>query len=338
MSKLSEWIEIPQDEKPYVHFESSLDDDRVVSGYVPVRSTLDVFEFLREATQCPTSNPRAVICHGTYGTGKSRLCTVVARVFRDGFDNPALDPVWKRLDARGEGATLTGLRHALMPGGRAWHSWLVVPLYEQGGAGTLPGSLIRALVKALRHAKLDDSVLGTTIYHAAARRLEEFARQGVEYIGKSGSPFSNSQQLRRALEEDMDERALSEFKEFHKLESRGVDFADYVQVAGGVAMEAHEVFSTVAERIQQYGYDGIIVIWDEFGFAIEELLRDGQKGERSLGQETMKLQNFLDTCCGSRELGKRVVFLGFTHVSISEYGTRGTARVEEILQLHRLLA
>jgi len=323
MSKLSEWIAVSQDEKPFVHFESSLDDDGVVSGYVPVKSTLDVFEFLREATQCHTSNPRAVICHGTYGSGKRRLCTVIARLFRDGFDNPALEPVWKRLDARGEGTTLTELRHAIMPGGRAWHPWLVVPLYEQGGAGTLPGSLIRGLVKALRRARLEDSVLGTTIYHAAAKRLEELVRQGAEYNGKSGSPFSNSQQLRRALEEDMDERALSEFKEFHKSASRGVDFTAYIQVDGGVAMEAHEVYNTVAEHIQQYGYNGIIVIWDEFGFAIEELLRDGQKGVRSLGQETMKLQNFLDTSCGSRDLGKRVVFLGFTHVSISEYGTRG---------------
>src|SRR5262245_46447566 len=190
MSKLSEWITVSEDEKPFVHFESSLDDDRVVSGYVPVKSTLDVFEFLREATQNHTSYPRAVICHGTYGSGKSRLCTVIARLFRDGFENQALSAVWKRLDARGEGTALSGLKHAMMPGARPWHPCLVVPLYEQGGAGTLPGSLIRGLVKALRRARLDDSVLGTTIYQAAARRLEELASQGAEYTGRAGSPFS----------------------------------------------------------------------------------------------------------------------------------------------------
>src|SRR5262249_37018588 len=154
------------------------------------------------------------------GSGKSRLCTVVARLFRDGFDNEALSAVWRRLDARGESTTVSGLKHAMMPGARPWHPWLVVPLYEQGGAGTLSGSLIRGLVKALRRAGLDDSVLGTTIYHAAARRLEELASQGAEYTGRAGSPFSTSQQLKRFLEEDMDERALAEFKEFHKSASR----------------------------------------------------------------------------------------------------------------------
>ena len=36
----------------------------------------------------------------------------------------------------------------------------------------------------------------------------------------------------------------------------------------------------------------------------------------------MKLQEFLERACGSRDLGKHIIFLGFTHVSLPEYGTR----------------
>ena len=88
MSHLSEWVLVSQDEKPYVNFEESLEVDQVAAGYVPVRSTLEVFDFLREAVGLTSPRRRAVICHGTYGTGKSRLCTVLARLFRDGFDCP----------------------------------------------------------------------------------------------------------------------------------------------------------------------------------------------------------------------------------------------------------
>ena len=49
MSHLSEWVFVSQDEKPYVNFEESLEVDQVAAGYVPVRSTLEVFDFLREA-------------------------------------------------------------------------------------------------------------------------------------------------------------------------------------------------------------------------------------------------------------------------------------------------
>ena len=101
-----------------------------------------------------------------------------------------------------------------------------------------------------------------------------------------------------------------------------LDFDAALLATDEVAAEAYGVYSTVAERIQTSGYAGIIVIWDEFGFALEEMLRDAQRGVRSLGQETMKLQEFVEKACGSSDQGKRVVFLGFAHVSIPEYGTR----------------
>jgi hypothetical protein len=53
-------------------------------------------------------------------------------------------------------------------------------------------------------------------------------------------------------------------------------------------MQPHEVFNAVAEQIQPLGYAGIVVLWDEFGFAIEEVLRGGQSG-RSLGVEAQTL-------------------------------------------------
>ena len=50
MSTLREWIYLSPEDKPYINFETSLEDNAVVSGYVPVKSTLDVLEFLKEAT------------------------------------------------------------------------------------------------------------------------------------------------------------------------------------------------------------------------------------------------------------------------------------------------
>src|SRR5262249_32865375 len=82
------------------------------------------------------------------------------------------------------------------------------------------------------------------------------------------------------------------------------------------------VYDVVSKRIREHRFDGVVVIWDEFGFAIEELLRDERRGVRSLGQEVMKLQTFLENACGSQEVGKRVIFLGFTHASLSEYASR----------------
>ena len=85
MSKLSDYVNISQEGQAFVQFEKSLDDDQVVSGYIPVKSTLDVMDFLKDAVSRNTSKSRAVICWGNYGTGKSRLCTVIARLFSEGY-------------------------------------------------------------------------------------------------------------------------------------------------------------------------------------------------------------------------------------------------------------
>lgn len=322
MTKLCELVTVSCDERPFVEFESSLDDDCVVSGYVPVKSTLEVLAFLNQATAPQAPQGRAVICFGQFGTGKSRLCTVVARFFRDGFDSPALLPVWQRLKKRGETTALEALKKGLRPGGRAWHSWLVVTVYAQGGGGSISAVLIRALFKAIRRAGLDHHILGHTVYHAAAQRLDEMVMAGAEYVQAQGSRYATVEQLKRALVDDLDDVALDEFRAFHRRATHGVEFDDFLHGSGGAVMDAPDVYRVVAEKVQAKGYDGIVVIWDEFGFAIEQLLSDGRRGMRDLGSETMKLQNFLEQACGSQELGNRIVFLGFTHVSIPEYGTR----------------
>jgi hypothetical protein len=320
MSQLNEWVYVSQDEKPYVNFEESLEVDQVASGYVPVKSTLDVFGFLKDAVGLHSPRGRAVICHGTYGTGKSRLCTVLARLFRDGFSCPALDAVWGRLRARGQGPALDALRQSLVPTGKTWKPWLVVPLYADGGGGRLSTAFVRGLLKAVRKAGLGVEVLGKTIFQEAANRLVQLLEKGKQYQPMPNSRLATSEQMERALREDFDDQALQEFRDWHQRETV-VDFDDYLRSSGG-AYEAHEIYPQVAERLQRHGYDGILVIWDEFGLALESLLKGAQTGKRDLPLEAIALQDFVERACGSNDLGKRVVFLAFTHMSLTEYGQR----------------
>ena len=49
MTKLNEILTVSNNKGAFIHFESSLDNDSVVSGYVPVKLTLDIFDFLKQA-------------------------------------------------------------------------------------------------------------------------------------------------------------------------------------------------------------------------------------------------------------------------------------------------
>lgn len=320
MSKLKDWVYVSQDEKPYVNFEESLEVGPVASGYVPVKSTLDVFSFLKDAVGLHSPSGRAVNCHGSYGTGKSRLCTVLARLFRNGFACPALDQVWGRLRARQQGLAVDALRQSLLPPGKTWKPWLIVPLYADGGGGSLSTAFVRGLLKAVCKAGLGVEVLGNTIFQEAAKRLTQLLENGKQYYSQPGSPFHTSAQMERALREDFDDQALQEFRNWHYRETV-VDFDDLLKSSGG-KYEAHEIYPQIAERLNQRGYDGILVIWDEFGLALESLLKGAQTGKRDLPLEAMRLQEFIERACGSNDLGKRVIFLAITHMSLTEYGQR----------------
>ena len=322
-TSLSDIVKVSRDEKPCVDFKSTLDDYQVVAGYVPVKSTLDLFNFMKTACANQSPTGRAVICYGSYGTGKSRLCAVLARLLRDGFDCPALLPVWERFTQRNALNKIDELKQILVPAGTNWRPWLIVPMFSSGGGSTISIALIKSLLQSVKDAQLEDKVLGKTIYHAASRRLDEIIGNGASYEDNiADSIYITPEQLKRALEKDFDENALNVFKAFHKKVTHGVDFVEYVRASGETVMEAYEVYNAIASEIQSKGYAGIAIIWDEFGYAIEQLLRDNQTGVRNLREEAMSLQEFLEKSCGANDLDKRIVFLGFTHVTLSEYGTR----------------
>ncbi len=319
MKSLKNIISVSDKDKPYIDFEKSIDDDLVVSGYIPVKSTVDVIKFLRNATSAQTTEGRGIICWGNYGTGKSRLCVLLARLFRDGFDCKALQPVLGRLEERGYSDVINDLKSVMMPGGMEWRKWLVVPMYGHIEGGTLGAALIKSLLKAIKINNLsDEMILGQTIYQAAAFRLIQLVeKHDCEYEPQAGSPFADYKNLERALLVDLDDEALEQFKEFHKKVSGGIGFNSYLAGIEDVAMKVHDVYNTAVKNIKPLGYAGIIILWDEFGFAVEKLLK-----RETLPDEVLELQDFLQKSCSNDHYDQRVIFLGFTHVSLSEYGTR----------------
>ncbi len=68
---------------------------------------------------------------------------------------------------------------------------------------------------------------------------------------------------------------------------------------------------------EQYHFGGIVVVWDEFGFALEDLIGNSH---RHAQQEIKLLESFVQTAC-SPDLG-HTIFIGLTHVGIREYADR----------------
>jgi hypothetical protein len=321
MGFLNDYFKVSDSKAPVVELDQALHDDRIIEAFVPVKSTLEVFSFLKDATSLHASTSRAVLCHGAYGSGKSYMVAVLCRMFREGLDHPSLQPIWDRMKTRGWESHLSDLEKVVGQGDD-FTPWLVVPLYSAGEGATLENALLKNLITQLRAEELEpQNIIGATWYEAAANRLRKMLEHDVAYQPLSGGVFATAQDLLKALEEDQDETAFAELEAWHKKAALGADLRDTLQAAG--ICNVGEAFAKASANIQAHGYKGILVLWDEFGFALEQLLKGHNSGQRNLGSEVMALQQFLEKSCGKNITGGgHVAFMGFTHFAMAEYGSR----------------
>ena len=321
MSYLNDYFQVSDNKAPVVELDQALHDDRIIEAFVPVKSTLEVFRFLKDATSLHAPSSRAVLCHGAYGSGKSYMVAVLCRMFRKGLDHPSLQPIWDRMKTRNWTSDLLALEKVLGKG-ENFTPWLVIPLYSAGEGASLENALLKNLIAELRANNLDPkNIIGSTWYEAAAARFKEMLGNGASYHPNSETNFATSEDLLKALEQDQDETAFLELESWHKTITHGADLRDTLQKAG--ICNVGDAFAKAASNIQTHGYKGILVLWDEFGFALEQLLKGHNAGERDLGAEVMALQQFLEKSCGRNiSGGGKVAFMGFTHFSMAEYGSR----------------
>lgn len=333
MSYLNEYFSVSEGKTPVVELDNALNDDRIIEAFVPVKSTLDVFSFLQDVSDLHNPNSRAVLCHGAYGSGKSYMVAVLYRLFSDGYDYPALQPIWGRMKTRGWNAPLDSLEK-VMKSGDKHRPWLVVPLYGADGS-TLENALLKKLIDQLQINGFDPKkIMGTTWYEAAASRFEEMLIH-KEYKPSLDAEFSTAEDLLRALREDADDTAFAELEAWHKKITLGLELRNNLVKEGLSNVE--EAYEKAASKILAYGYQGILILWDEFGFALEELLRGHKSGSRDLGKEIMALQRFLEKNCESESAeGGRVTFMGFTHFGMSEYGSRAGLEIADADMLKKI--
>ena len=301
---------------------SGLNDPSLVKSFIPTTSSIAVLKHIVKAVQ-PSANKedRAINCYGIYGTGKSRLAVLIGQLLRDGINDDDLGGLLLRLEDANEPQLVQKLRATFLS-----HTdddarpYLIVPIYANGdSAFSLQGTLLQALYNSVRLSGITeiDNILLPTEYDIAAKRLDEILISKPEYsnqflpnIDNIGNQYLNLPQLRDGLV-NHEPVALETFCTWHRHVTVGSEF-DPVQYG---ASNFIDVYSHAAQALLEIRYKGIAIIWDEFGYALEDMLTNSK---RAPVREIMDLQKFVETVCEPQ--AGQVLFIGLTHVSISEYG------------------
>ncbi len=295
-----------------------------IAGYIPTPNGARTLATILDNT-ASNKTQRAHVLHAAYGSGKSLLAVVLAALVGDDpATHSALELVLSRLERTfsHEAERVQTFRDS----GRK-----LLPVLLSGNEGSLSLALPRALTQTLQQqglgdlrprtqfqAALDMIALWEQTYPDVYMRLDE-------YLVQAGQTLPD---LVNRLE-TLDQNALDLFEQLYPRLTAGAKFDRY---AGQSLTDA---FHSTAAALHEVGYDGIIVIWDEFGRFVEAKI-----GE-AFGPEAALLQDFAEFCNRSGEHQVHLVLT--THRVLSGYASKLSdeyqqewARIAERFRAHNV--
>ena len=330
MTFLADIIELnAQQTDAAIVFDRDLASHNLIHSFAPTKSAIKVFEHLNAAVQRDAKQQqRAINLHGSYGSGKSHLAVVLAQLLRDGCGAEGFDDLFERIKNFATLKLATDLKNTFLANtDKDARPYLLVSLYGSQ-ASSIPDALMEGLFKALdRHENLNpETILPKTEYDVCVTCFNGIIENTPDLANADLPPhladnYLTTHEMVRGLELHQP-LALTLFKNWYRHTVHGLTF-NPANHGGKNFIEAYvEAGKNLAEK---YHFGGIVVIWDEFGFALEDLIGNSH---RNAQQEIKALESFVQTAC-SPDLG-HTIFIGLTHVSFTEYAARtGATEIEK---------
>jgi len=304
-----------------VDLDTDLEREAKIAGYIPTDVAGEIFLDMGENLHVSASR-RARVITGTYGTGKSHLALVLARLYRDGVDIACVGPVLQKLKGKSPGKAAKLVEERSRLAGK-----FLLVLLNGDRWGAFDDSLLYQLDQALKQAGMED-LLPKTAYDAALARVEELREHHSDVFKRMESlvkeyDLQSVEVLTERLKNKQRE-AYDTFCQLHKELFAGARFYQHH------LMSAADVYAAVTERlVRERGYAGIIVIWDEFGRYMERVVADPR------GIEGQSIQDFAQKGCNNSHRNQVHLYL-ICHRSLQEYvristimRTSGMSRTDE---------
>ena len=279
-------------------------------GYVPNQSSRDALNGIIKGLH-PTSPKRVHLITGSYGTGKSHLGLVLANFLSLEIDDRNLQPLLEKINEKSP-----ELKSHLVNEKKATKPYLVVipePHWDPQGFNH---SLLAALIGTLRRHKIDYQP--RTDYQAAIERIKDWKSKDKEAYKKLNSLLKKERtnpEILISRIEKYDKDAYNLFLEIHRKVAHGALFTP------GEISTAKDVYVDVIKELRKnHNYQGLVIIFDEFGTYLSHMADDPDSIE---GQE---LQKFAEYAKRSGE--EQCHFIAIAHRTLQDYA-KGKRSEEE---------
>lgn len=313
MNTISQIVKLSPGYKSAVNVENDLDNYDKVSSYIPTDVGARCLVSAAKALN-PECKERSFLITGTYGTGKSHLALILCHLFKNAGIDVHLNPVMEKIkhkwqDRYDEVCKYRGIEDK---------PFVLVTLYQD--EGSINDALLRKLDETLSYLKIHD-LLPDTVFAAALKRIENIKLKHPDALKDLKKAIDEEglisiEDVERRLK-NYEKEAFEIFLRLHPRFSHGAKFHINQD------MKASEVYVSVAKKLKEKGFAGIVVLWDEFGRYLERSL------ETPKGNEALELQEFAEACNDSylHKAGIKLFTFLIAHREMQEYLGLVNARI-----------
>lgn len=278
-----------------VNIAYDLYDDKKIKSYIPSNSSLQIIEDILASTD-NKSTDRARILTGSYGKGKSHLILYILALL-SGRDKSLFTTAIEK--AKKENPDLANNICDYLESGKK-----LLPVIVNANSLDIKSTLLQSLSTALQQAGLSN-IMPSTFFDAAISKVLSWKNSFPETyaafekkIGQSGDSFVTELK-------DFDQSRYDLFVKIYPSLTSGSEFNP---LAGS---DVIGVYESVIDELKARGYNGIFVVYDEFGKFLEGSV------DKSSAMDIKLIQDFAEKC--NRSGLKQLHLMLISHKSIENY-------------------
>lgn len=304
VSSLKDIVKFNSSFKTAVNLYLSLNKPEKVLGYIPTKSSVN---FLRDYLKAVLENKeQATLLVGPYGKGKSYLLLVLLAILsmertdKNGKVISELIESVRKVDEVGKAAS-QDIKSV-------WKEKRFLPVLITDTTGDLNQAFLYGLNEALKRDGLSDLV-PDTYYSIALNRIEDWEKNYFDTYSAFERELLNRGMNMAGLKADLrmySKNALTLFREIYPKVTAGSEFNPMA------VSDVLPLYKSTGEKlVEEYGYSGIYIVFDEFSKFIES------QNDISNGANMKLLQEMCELATDSENA--KIFFTMVAHKSIKEY-------------------
>ncbi len=292
------YIKIDKKFKSSVNLQYDLCDEEKILQYVPTTDLCDVIKSYAKSILLGNSN-RSTLLAGPYGKGKSYIMLILTFLFSKRENRKVFDTLLKKIsEIDSELAQYIKIideeKISLLP-----------VIINNNDSDDINQNFMLALNNSLKNAGID-SIVPNSIFAECLKQIEVWENsEDLDLLSLCQEKYKiNLRNLKKGLKE-YSRKAYEQFANLFECINHGYKFNALV------GNDIANIYMSVSKSINEYGYTGLFVIFDEFGVFLENKTPD-------FAVKLNKIQAFAERCNSSTKEAQ-MYFCCITHKDISLY-------------------